>query len=36
MDDIYLDRPNLYIGFHGCEVYVRNKKCIKGFFLPRY
>ena len=19
MDDIYLDRPNLYIGFHGCE-----------------
>lgn len=108
MDDIYLDRPNLYIGFHGCEknvgidlilhpnrihmsahdyewlghgfyvwenhsvndiaegipyfdsvrgaftegvpaypgtqfgdknhiqVCVRNKKCIKGFFLPRY
>ena len=22
MDDIYLDRPNLYIGFHGCEKNV--------------
>jgi hypothetical protein len=22
MDDIYLDRPNLYIGFHGCEKSV--------------
>lgn len=22
MDDIYLDRPNLYIGFHGCEKRV--------------